>query len=147
MAKLLIVFLSVFYVSAKAQVTDLPVLESTNGVSKTTMNPKLYPLLLKVHLSNNSTTTSDFKNFIAHLNHFEIFTANNETSGNKLFIKTSAFVDALLYTQINPNTYELINSNQKEYVIIKQNTDKTSVLVYAFTTKLEYEGIEDLKLM
>ena len=143
---LILLYFSIFCFSVQAQVTDLPAFEAINGVSKTVMNPKLYPLLLKVHISKNSTPTNDFKNFIAHLNHFEVYTADNDISGNVLSIKTNAFVNALLYTQINSNTFELITSKQKEYIIIKRSNDKASV-VYAFTTKLDYEGIENLKLM
>lgn len=146
MKNFLILFFSIFCISVKAQVTNLPAFETIKGVSKTIMNPKLYPLLLKVHISESSTNTTDFKNFVGHLKHFEVFTADNEKSGNVLLIKTNAFVDALLYKKVNSNTYELINSDQKEYIIIKRSKDKASV-VYAFTTHLDYEGIENLKLM
>lgn len=146
MRNLYIVLLSILSISAKAQISNLPKFNAINGVSKTVMNPKLYPLLLKVHVSENNTNTTDFKNFISHLKHFEVFTSDNLASGDILFTKVNSFINTQLYTKVNPDTYELVSSTQKEYIIIKRNQNK-SVVIYAFTTKLEYKGIKDLKLM
>lgn len=141
---LLVLFISVFSISAKAQITNLPKLETENGVTKTVMNPKLYPLLLKVHVSENNTT--DFKNFITHLKYFEVFSSDNLTSGDILSAKVNSFIKSQLFTEVNPNTYELVADNQKEYIILKQDPNKVTV-AYMFTTKLEYNGIKDLNLM
>lgn len=146
MRNLIILLISVLSISAKAQVNNLPELETINGVTKTVMNPKLYPLLLKVHISENSTNTTDFKNFIWHLKHFEVFAADNLASGDKLFKKMNSFIHTQLYTEVSPNTYELVTPTQKEYIIIKRNLNKSAV-VYAFTTKLQYVDIKNLKLM
>ena len=144
MKTLLVLFICVLSISAKAQVTNLPKLETENGVTKTVMNPKLYPLLLKVHVSENNTT--DFKNFITHLKYFEVFSSDNLTSGDILSAKMNSFIKSQLFTEVNPNTYELVADNQKEYIILKQDPNKVTV-AYTFTTKLEYDGIKELNLM
>ena len=51
-----------------------------------------------------------------------------------------------LQTKLNDTTYELVNGEQKEYIVLKQNSAEVPVL-YAFTTKLDYSGIENLSLM
>lgn len=144
MKTLLVLFICVLSIYAKAQVTNLPKLETENGVTKTVMNPKLYPLLLKVHVSENNTT--DFKNFITHLKYFEVFSSDNLTSGDILSAKMNSFIKSQLFTEVNPNTYELVADNQKEYIILKQDPNKVTV-AYTFTTKLEYDGIKELNLM
>ena len=146
MRALIILFLSFLCFSMKAQINNLPSFEKIDGVTKAVMNPKLYPLLLKVHLSTNTTNTEDFKNLITNLNHFEVYSADQKDSGQDLFKQMDSFVNVNSYTKLNDTTYELVNGEQKEYIVLKQNSAEVPVL-YAFTTKLDYSGIENFSLM
>ena len=111
------------------------------------MNPKLYPLLLKVHLPESTTTnTEDFKNLITNLNHFEIYTVDQKDTGEKLYQQVNSFVSVHSFTKLNDTTYELITDTQKEYIVLKQHNTQTPI-VYVFTTKLDYVGITNLDLM
>ena len=139
-------FLSILSFSAKAQINNLPSFDNINGVTKTIMNPKLYPLLLKVHISDSSENTTEFKQLISNLNHFEIYAADQEKSGVVLSKQMNFFLNLSSYTRINENTYESVTDTQKEYLVLKQDEAEVPVL-YAFTTKLDYSGISDLTLM
>jgi len=142
-----ILILSIFCFSANAQLSKSPNFESINGVTKTVMNNKLYPLLLKVQVSKNSTNKSDFKNFISNLKHFEVFsTDGKDVAETSLFTKNTNYTNNEKFKKIDINVFELVSTNQKEYIIVKEENAKAST-IYAFTTKLEYNGIKDLKLL
>ena len=146
MKNLYILLLSVFCFSAHAQLTTQPSFDNITGVTKTVMNPKLYPLLLKVHISENNIKSSDFKNFISNLKHFEVF-----SSDGNLQAETALNSQTLIYTssfsKVKEQIFEHVTDEQKEYIILKKNNNGLTSTVYAFTTKLEYNRINELSFL
>ena len=146
MNNLYILLLSLFSFSAQAQLTQQPDFDKITGVTKTEMNPKLYPLLLKVHISENNTQSSDFKNFISNLKHFEVFSSDgNQLSETTLSYHTTEYIKS--FSKVKEYVFENITNSQKEYIIIKNNDNGLASTIYAFTTKLTYNEIDKLNLL
>nr|WP_232285923.1 hypothetical protein [Aquimarina agarilytica] len=141
-----IVFLFFTAFGTQAQVKKFPSFEAVGTVEKTEMNPKLFPLLLNVKISQSEENAKFYKSFIESLTHFEVYTDENK-SGNALLVnKVQQFLATASFTKLNENGYERLGPNQKEFVLIKQESSGRAK-VYAFTTKLNFTDVKDINLL
>ena len=126
-------------ISFFAQIENLPELEKINGVHKTIVDKKLYPLLLKMNISE-SKNAEEFKNLIANLNHFEVYDSKKENSGEELLDDVNDFLASNNYKQLQENVYEKVSSDQKELIIVKKSTDSIqSATILALTTTKNFQ--------
>ena len=131
-----------------AQIQNLPDFASQKGVTKTVMNPSLFPLLLKVKISGNEVNSKFYKEFVGNLTSFETFaTANNEV-GISLISKIENYANNNRFVKVEENLFERLAPKQREFMLIKNQPESgTPVKVYAFTTKLSFTDVQQLKLL
>ena len=139
MKSIFFIFSLFISISFFAQIENLPELEKINGVDKTIVDKKLYPLLLKMNISE-SKNAEEFKNLIANLNHFEVYDSKKENSGEELLDDVNDFLTSNNYKQLQENVYEKVSSDQKELIIVKKSTDSIqSATILALTTTKNFE--------
>lgn len=140
-------FSLLFFTHSYAQLENLPQFEDIDGVSKTVVNEKLYPLLLKVNISETENA-ENLKKLISNLNYFEVYDSIKEHSAKLLLENVSSYVELNNYKNLSENTFERINQNQKEFIIVKRGIDSTdTATVFVFTTKLNYNFKDQIKFM
>ncbi len=130
----------------QAQIKNFPNFDDLITVKKTEMNPKLFPLLLNVKISQNEENAKFYKNFMAALTHFEVYSDENKSGNAILATRVQQFLATASFTKLNENGYERLGAKQKEFVLIKQeNSGKSKV--YAFTTKLNFTDVQHINLL
>ena len=133
---------------ASAQIRNLPGFETQSGINKTVMNPKLFPLLLKVKISGGETNARFYKEFVGNLTSFETYASDDNKAGDLLISKVNTYVNANSFVKVEENLFERLAPKQREFVLIKNQPEtETPPKVYAFTTKLSFTDVQHLKLL
>ncbi len=130
----------------QAQIENFPSFNAYTAIKKTEMNPKLFPLLLNMKISQREENAKFYKSFVAGLTHFEVYLDENKSGNTILLTKVQQFLATASFTKLNENGYERLGPKQKEFVLIKQDRFGKSK-VYAFTTKLNFTDVKHLNLL
>ena len=129
-----------------SQIRNLPNFETQSGVNKTVMNPNLFPLLLKVKISGGETNARFYKEFVGNLTSFETYASDNNAIGEVLLNKVNQYVSTNSFVTVEENLFERLAPKQREFILVKNETG-TPPKAYAFTTKLSFTDVQQLKLL